>query len=58
MSCPYYRMGQQHPDVCTIDQSFIATALSLPVERVACLLDGDMQCTFSVAPTTEETLHG
>jgi predicted ArsR family transcriptional regulator len=58
LSCPYYRMGQQHPEVCTIDQSFIATALSLPVERVTCLLDGDVHCTFSVVPTPEETIHG
>jgi predicted ArsR family transcriptional regulator len=58
LSCPYYRMGQQHPEVCTIDQSFIATALSLPVERVTCLLDGDVHCSFSIAPSTEETVHG
>ena len=58
LSCPYFRMGQQHPEVCMIDQSFIATALSLPVERVTCLLDGDIHCTFSVAPVSEETVHG
>jgi predicted ArsR family transcriptional regulator len=57
LSCPYFRMGQQHPEVCEIDQSFIATALSLPVERVTCLLDGDVHCTFSVAAATEESLH-
>lgn len=58
LSCPYFRMGQQHPEVCTIDESFIATALSLPVERVTCLLDGDVHCTFSVASAVEESLHG
>lgn len=58
LSCPYFRMGQQHPEVCRIDQSFIATALSLPVERVTCLLDGDVHCTFSVATPSEGTLHG
>jgi predicted ArsR family transcriptional regulator len=58
LSCPYFRMGQQHPEVCNIDQSFIATALSLPVERVTCLLDGDVHCTFSLAATAEEPLHG
>jgi predicted ArsR family transcriptional regulator len=61
LSCPYYRIGLQHPEVCMVDQSFIATALSLPVERVTCLLDGDVHCTFSVALSTEqpeETLHG
>lgn len=60
LSCPYYRIGQHHPEICRVDQSFIATALSLPVERVACLLDGDAHCTFSVfvAPQREESLHG
>jgi len=61
LSCPYYRIGQQHREVCMIDQSFIATALSLPVERVTCLLDGDVHCTFSVAlaaPQPEVAVHG
>ncbi len=52
LSCPYFRIGQQHREICMIDQSFIATALSLPVERVTCLLDGDVHCTFSVALAT------
>lgn len=58
LSCPYFRMGQQHPEVCTIDQAFIATALALPVEKVTCLLDGDVHCTFSVASVEEEPAHG
>jgi predicted ArsR family transcriptional regulator len=49
LSCPYFRIGRQHREVCMIDQSFIATALSMPVEKVTCLLDGDVNCTFSVA---------
>ncbi len=48
LSCPYFRIGQEHPEVCMLDQSFIATALSLPVERVTCLLEGDVHCTFEV----------
>jgi predicted ArsR family transcriptional regulator len=49
LSCPYYRVGQNHPEVCSIDQTFIARALSLPVERITCLLEGDSHCAFSVA---------
>jgi predicted ArsR family transcriptional regulator len=49
LSCPYFRIGRQHREVCMIDQSFIATALSLPVEKITCLLDGDVNCTFSFA---------
>jgi predicted ArsR family transcriptional regulator len=54
LSCPYYRMGREHPEVCLIDQTFIATALSLPVERVTCLLDGDSHCSFSVPVNVAE----
>ncbi len=50
LSCPYFHVGQSHPEVCMIDQTFIARALSLPVERVRCLLDGDAHCAF-VIPT-------
>lgn len=48
LSCPYFRVGISHPEICTIDQTFIANALSVPVERVECLLDGDSLCTFSI----------
>jgi predicted ArsR family transcriptional regulator len=49
LSCPYFRIGLEHPEVCRIDQAFIASALALPVSRVGCLLDGDAHCTFSVS---------
>jgi DeoR family suf operon transcriptional repressor len=48
MNCPYFRIGREHPEVCQIDQAFIATALALPVSRVGCVLDGDAHCTFTV----------
>ena len=49
LSCPYFRIGRKHPEVCAVDQAFIATGLSLPVERVTCQLQGADTCTFSVA---------
>ena len=54
LSCPYFRMGKEHPEVCVIDQTFIATSLSLPVERVSCLLDGDTHCSFSIPVSVSE----
>jgi predicted ArsR family transcriptional regulator len=48
LSCPYLRVGKKHPEVCQVDQDFIATALSLPVERVTCLLEGDAHCSYQV----------
>ena len=52
LSCPYFRIGRKHPEVCTVDQAFIASALALPVERVSCLLHGADSCTFEVALET------
>jgi DeoR family suf operon transcriptional repressor len=54
LSCPYFKMGRTHPEVCMIDQNFIATSLSLPVERVTCLLDGDSHCSFSIPVSVAE----
>ncbi|HEY70440.1 MAG TPA: ArsR family transcriptional regulator [Anaerolineae bacterium] len=48
LSCPYLQVGLRHPEVCHVDHIFIATALSLPVERVSCLLRGDAHCTYKV----------
>jgi DeoR family suf operon transcriptional repressor len=61
LSCPYFRMGREHPEICRVDQTFIAASLSLPVERVTCLLEGHPHCTFSVGRdlTLEEaSFHG
>ena len=52
LSCPYFRIGRQHREVCNVDERFIATALSLPVERVSCVLDGDAHCTFAISMET------
>jgi DeoR family suf operon transcriptional repressor len=61
LSCPWLRMGREHPEVCLVDQSFIATALALPVERVTCLLNGETHCTFAIdrrAPIPEAPPNG
>jgi DeoR family suf operon transcriptional repressor len=48
LSCPFVHIGQEHPEVCVLDQALIARALSLPVERVTWLLEGDLHCTYAV----------
>ncbi len=50
--CPYLRIGQRHPEVCRIDHTLISQVLELPVERNACLLDGDDHCTFTIVPAS------
>ena len=48
LSCPYFRIGTSYPEVCMIDQTFIANALEVPLSQVRCILKGDNTCTFSV----------
>jgi DeoR family suf operon transcriptional repressor len=54
LSCPYFKLAQEHPEVCILDYGFIAKALSLPVERVNSLRKGDPHCAFSVSVVQEE----
>jgi predicted ArsR family transcriptional regulator len=48
ISCPYLHVGQNHPEVCKVDQTFIASILSIPVEKINCLLLGNDHCTYVV----------
>ncbi|MEN8171341.1 MAG: winged helix-turn-helix transcriptional regulator [Chloroflexota bacterium] len=48
VNCPYHHVGQSHPEVCAVDETLISTLLSVPVEKVKCILDGDSFCTYVV----------
>jgi predicted ArsR family transcriptional regulator len=55
-SCPYYHIGQNHPEVCSVDEVFISTVLSVPAAKTQCILNGDSFCTFVVSePPLVET---
>jgi predicted ArsR family transcriptional regulator len=48
LNCPYYHVGQDHPEVCAIDQTVISSVLSVPATKINCILDGDSFCTYEV----------
>lgn len=48
ITCPYFHIGQAHPEVCTVDQALISTVLSIPAEKVNCVLNGDTHCTYVI----------
>lgn len=48
ITCPYYHIGQSHPEICAIDQAVISTVLSIPAEKITCVLRGDNQCTYVI----------
>ena len=47
-TCPYHHVGQDHPEVCTVDSTLISSVLSAPASRINCILDGDHHCTYEV----------
>jgi predicted ArsR family transcriptional regulator len=54
ITCPYLQIGQTHPEVCTVDQVFISKMLSVPAEKVQCILSGAAHCTYVVQNITAE----
>lgn len=60
ITCPYLQVGQNHPEICTIDQSLLSRMLAVPAEKVKCILNGDALCTYlvqadAVPPRKEES---
>ncbi|KAA3648695.1 MAG: winged helix-turn-helix transcriptional regulator [Chloroflexi bacterium] len=47
-TCPYYHVGQEHPEICTVDGMLISNVLSAPASKTKCVLDGDNHCTYEV----------
>lgn len=49
-SCPYFLVGQEHPEICRVDWQVITTILNAPVKRQSCMLHEDSNCTFHIRP--------
>ena len=49
ISCPYYHVGQSHPEVCSMDQTLISAVMDIPAEKVKCVLNGDTHCSYLVS---------
>ncbi len=54
ITCPYLQIGQNHPEVCTVDQTLISKMLAVPAEKVQCILDGNAHCTYVVQAVKTE----
>jgi DeoR family transcriptional regulator, suf operon transcriptional repressor len=48
ITCPYYHIGQSHPEVCTVDQTLISSVLNIPAEKITCVLKGDSHCSYLI----------
>jgi len=56
ITCPYYHVGQAHPEVCAVDQTLISEVLSIPAQKIHCVLHGDAHCTY-VIPDLDNPEH-
>ena len=54
ISCPYFRISENHPEVCTVDETLISNPLMVPAQRVNCVLTGDAHCTYQVSMAIDE----
>ena len=57
ISCPYYHVGQSHPEVCSVDQTLISTVLEIPAEKIQCILRGDTHCTYVISELAANKLE-
>ena len=53
-SCPYHHVGEDHPEICVVDQELIAHFVSSDPVRVECILDGDKQCKYLIKENIEK----
>ncbi len=49
ISCPFYRIGKNHPEVCLLDRTLISNILSIPLEKIQAQHLADALCTFIVS---------
>jgi DeoR family suf operon transcriptional repressor len=53
INCPYYQIGINHPEVCTVDQTLISKMLAVPTAKIQCILTGDSHCTYVIQTDAE-----
>jgi DeoR family transcriptional regulator, suf operon transcriptional repressor len=46
--CPYFHVGQSHPEVCSVDHTLISRVMDIPAEKISCVLHGDSNCVYSI----------
>jgi len=49
ISCPFYQIGKEHPEICLFDKSLIAQLLSIPEDKVEHIHDNEHHCEFQIS---------
>jgi predicted ArsR family transcriptional regulator len=48
VSCPYFHVVLNHPEVCSLDQTLISEMLSIPAKKIECILTGGHHCSYII----------
>ena len=57
LSCPYFQLAAEFPEVCHMGQQLVRDCLSLPIEVETCITQGDEQCSFKIPAKKSEGKH-
>lgn len=47
-SCPYHKIGLDHPEICLMDRQLITQLISNPVRVEKCIFSGDDHCSYRI----------
>lgn len=45
--CPFHYLGQNHPEVCTINHALLESLIQHPLSHDTRILNGDLACTYT-----------
>lgn len=45
--CPFHYLGQNHPEVCTINHALLESLIKHPISHDTSILRGDVACTYT-----------
>jgi predicted ArsR family transcriptional regulator len=51
VSCPFYQIGKEHPEICLFDKSLVSNMLGIPESKVKHLKKGESHCAFVIEST-------
>lgn len=54
LSCPYYRLRKEFPEICILDQTLISKLLLQPLEISSCIFEGADHCVYHIQTESEE----
>ena len=48
ISCPFYHIGKEHPEICLFDKALIANLLDVPEKQIQHIRSNDTVCRFVI----------